>query len=365
MKKKYFFGYLFVRFAKLIALLAFLSGCAYAIYLYSLANIRAESVRYRPSRDLDSRLDNLDREIGRAVSIVNKYQASAGKPECKVVRVPLLHGSESESDFRQLQAQLAAAGEIRTNLKSALVEALEQNIGLIQAKLRAHAEAIAAEEARAHPKKEATAAPTPTPVPTPEPAVARVDQIESLFPFNPAQRDVEGRNSKFEKSREYIGSLEAAAENPENKATLKTILGELDSLQKLMPVTLTLQEQAPAPAPMSSAPLNVEKPEPRKTPNAAKVAQNLGLVYSEVRGALLNAWELDDALTDASNVAAGEQEHYRLASLTLRGLWLERLASIGVAFLCATFAAFLLLVLADITQSFLDTASNTGELLKK
>jgi len=69
--KKYFFGYLFVRIAKFLAVVIVLIGLAYAIFQFAQASIAAESVQYLPNPTVRQHLDKLLTRFFEAQSLVS------------------------------------------------------------------------------------------------------------------------------------------------------------------------------------------------------------------------------------------------------------------------------------------------------
>ncbi|HVF22161.1 MAG TPA: hypothetical protein VM941_03765, partial [Pyrinomonadaceae bacterium] len=76
--------------------------------------------------------------------------------------------------------------------------------------------------------------------------------------------------------------------------------------------------------------------------------------------AVLSSWALDDAYEDAAEVAGSESNKCQASSLVENGIWLSAFGQMAMAIIAALFLAFLILVMADLTQTLLDTATNTG-----
>jgi hypothetical protein len=79
-----------------------------------------------------------------------------------------------------------------------------------------------------------------------------------------------------------------------------------------------------------------------------------------VRESVLNSWAIDDAFDECSELVGSESNSCQAASLILNGIWLAAFAQMAVCLVASVFLAFLILVMADLTQTLLDTATNTG-----
>ncbi|HAF14966.1 MAG TPA: hypothetical protein DHU55_00585 [Blastocatellia bacterium] len=99
--------------------------------------------------------------------------------------------------------------------------------------------------------------------------------------------------------------------------------------------------------------------------NAEKVADQLEQLRSAVRQAVLSSWALDGAFDRVSELSLSEQNKCRSATLTTKGIWLSAFGQIGTGAVATAFVAFLILVMADLTQTLLDTATNTGTMARK
>ena len=75
-----------------------------------------------------------------------------------------------------------------------------------------------------------------------------------------------------------------------------------------------------------------------------------------MRFCLLGRYALVDKAIDK---AATEADHQRVAALAVQRVWVRATGHIMLILVAACFAAFLVLVMADLTQTLLDTATNT------
>jgi len=99
--------------------------------------------------------------------------------------------------------------------------------------------------------------------------------------------------------------------------------------------------------------------------NAEKVADQLEQLRNSVRQAVLSSWALDGAFDRVSELSLSEQNKCRLATLRTKGIWLNAFGRIAIGAVATAFVAFLILVMADLIQTLLDTATNTGMMAQK
>jgi hypothetical protein len=261
------------------------------------------------------------------------------------------------SDFDRVEEVLKVVDRERQTLKQAVVERFEQLIDEIQKKLRAYATSLS-------PASPSPAVPTPTPMatatPVPKPAP---NERKTVFSEQLSQADIETRLSGLNSNAQFLKVLATTAENPENRAKLLESIKRLDELKTLLPSrpaapTEVLQQEEP----QQYSPQNrqVPLPEPRKVLNAEKVAEQLGQLRNSVRQAILSSWALDDAFDEIQELSAPERNKCRSATLAVTRIWLNAFGVMALGIVAMAFVAFLILVMADLTQTLLDTATNTG-----
>ena len=148
-----------------------------------------------------------------------------------------------------------------------------------------------------------------------------------------------------------------------NRAKLSDSVKRLDELKTLLPS----RRAAPTEVPQQYSPQNpqVPLPEPRKVLNAEKVAEQLGQLRNSVRQAVLSSWALDDAFDQTQTLLTPQQDKCRSATLAVTRIWLSTFGLIAAGGIASAFIAFLILVMADLTQTLLDTATNTGVMARK
>lgn len=351
--RKYFFGYLFVRIAKILAIIVLLVGVGYILSKYGQANIAADSASYRTSDVLELQLNKLGGSFARTKDLVGQYAGSEAVAQIRSPDFP--RGIDSNGDFERLSKQLVSVDQRRQEMKETIIRRFEALVAQIEEKLRAHAATLAA------------GAPQPLPAPTaamPSPGagaiVSQSNERETLFIPNLTRYDIQARSAALERTRQMLKTLESTAENPENRRILTDSAAQLDELEKLLPSPRETSQTEPSPI---TTPPRSESPEPTPPPkefSAEKVANQLRQARLDIRSAMLSSWSLDDAFEQASSIAAVERAKCRLASLTVKGIWLKAFGEIGIALVMTIFTAFLVLVFADLLQTLLDTATNTG-----
>jgi hypothetical protein len=344
--KKYFFGYLFVRIAKLLAITIVVIGIAYAIFRVAQGRVAAESARYQPSTSLSQQLQNLSAKLSDTRGLVEKFTKEKTVP--RVNSHPFPGNIESNEHFERLAEALQSMDFDRQGLKHSIVERFEFSVGEIQDRLRAHAASLS---------PPVTASPTivaSTPQPTLMPQAAPTEyKAENLFSYLSAE-DIEMRISKLDTTKQFLKVLETTAENPENRSRLAQCINQLDALRDLLPSKTEVPSEAEA-TPITQAPVS----EQRKILNAEKVADQLQQLRTGVQRAILSSWALDDAFDRASALSVSEQNKCRSATLVVKGIWLSVFGQIATGVVTTGFVAFLILVMADLIQTLLDTATNT------
>ncbi len=337
--KNYVFGYLFVRIAKVFAIILLLCGMGVAVATYVQASLGARSLRYEPSNGLGRKILTLSREWTHTLNLVTGLLG--GTPSSTISLEDLSRPSTS-AQFEAVAKQFATIDAGRRDLKKALVSEFESAVLQIEEKLRAHAASLAGEDAPAKPRRApspAKAAPPETPAP---PTV-----------FSPLGRSqVAGRRHSITEARNFLWELKSKAENPENGQILAQAVSELAKLERLIPADLAASpNKTPEAAPTDSATPAREKLV------AERVADQLAQVRALIQEALLTEWSIDDALAQANAELETERKKCMDAEWELKRMWLSAWVNIGLILAGSLAAAFLILVLSDVTRSFLDTAT--------
>lgn len=351
--RKYFFGYLFVKIAKLLAVLALVVGLGYLLWKYGQAHLAAESASYRSSDFLQSQLAMLASVASSTQAIVKGF---AGEPALGQMKEPSFASNVSSStDFEMIKKEIAQLDQDRQQMKQAVISRFEAMVVEIEQKLRARVAALAA--ISASPATQASA-PSGTPESTATPPPVSTEK-EMLFVENMGGFEIQRRAALMEKAKQLLILLQTGAENPENRQTLADAATQVDQLGTLLP-PVPEPVQPPAPALAEEGPRTIAPSSPPKVFNAEKVANELRAARFGVREAILSSWHLDEVFARTSEAVSIESAKCRLASLSVKGIWLSFFGQAGLAFLAAALVAFLILVFADLTQTLLDTATNTG-----
>lgn len=321
----------------------------FAFVLYAQSSMRVETVRYQPSDELQRHLAELNDKYLLTLRLLSSLRLPKSAVDSVLPKFP--QSIRSERDFQRLREDLGQFSEQRTAIKQAVVQNLENSVQQIETKLRRHVESIQA-------KTDKTPA-TPTPGPAVTPATTPSSEPATLYSKDVDQSEIKARVSTIKKSKEFLEGVTADSQNPENIRLLADAMAELDNLQALiisvMPVATEEATAPPTPSPQQSM----------KVLNAEKVAERLSQLLASVRGAVLSSWTLDEALEQTVRIVDVEADRRRVSDLQVGGIWLSASAQIALVVLGSVVSAFLVLVMADLTQSLLDTAKNTRVIADK
>lgn len=296
-------------------------------------------------------MSNLQGALADTARLVNAFCAQNGESPSAPATVEFPGVLRNNDDFVRLNGKLEQVDQQRRELKEALVTRFEALVKTTEAKLRAHAAALAPAPPASVPSSAPVAASPPRPTPPP------ADQVETLYSGQLSNYDIQQKTNVLDRGKDFLKVLETSAENPDNRKTLTDSMSQLDALLRLLPAKI----EAPALVEQPVVPeRRFDAPAPRRELNAEKVADQLARLRGSVRQTTLTTWTLDAAYAQASDLANGEQARCRLATLTVKGIWVAAFGQLGVALLATIFGAFLILVLADFMQTLLDTATNTG-----
>lgn len=341
----YPFGYLFVRLAKILAVVLFAAGVLAASLRYVQGSLDARARKYAQSKTLEADLSQLDREYERLQTIMARSLHRTVAPlEARAVAT----APRTTAEFAALGKRLTEISRTRDEIKDSLVATFESTMETIEGKLQAHAASLRGEEA----KKEAPAAGAP-------------DEKKAHLTSETVFVDLGGpelgkRADALSRSREFIVKLKGSAEKAENAALLITALQELEELGRLLPSSL---EIAPAAAAEEKPP--GEEPKPTGPPPqlaAERVANQLRQVRALVRSSVLNDWSIDQKLVRVLDETEAERQKCADSEQALQRLWLETWIWVCAILLGATLTAFLVLVMADLVRSFLDSAAHNAKI---
>jgi hypothetical protein len=355
--RKYFFGYLFVRLAKGIAVLIVIIAFAFVVFKYAQASNSANAATYRSSVALDQRLEKLRVTFERSARLVTAFNSGAEAAKLTAPRFP--RPIDHDADFEAVRARLAKVDQDRGQMKQLVIDRFESAAADIEKRLRDHAASL-----RAGASPPPTSAPMTTPNPTPVTIILPIskEEQETLFSRTVNKGEIDDRFARLEAVKTFLSGLETKAENLENRKKLFDSVTEIEALKKLLPVRLdyTLEPQ-PSATPATQSPAESAKmTEARTLAKAEEVANKLAAHRAAVREAMLNSWAIDEVFDESSELAGVESNKCQSASLIVSGIWLAAVAQMVTALIASVFLAFLILVMADLTQTLLDTATNTG-----
>ena len=351
-KRPYFFGYLFVRAAKPLALIVLVIGIGFSVLQYSQANVAASAAAYRPSGPLQRALATLKDAFSRTAQIINAFDADnrLGTPEIQVPRFPPV--IDSSADFERVGEMLVKIDQQRQEMKQSVVSRFDDATKAIEAKLRAYAATL-------HPPPAATPTAAPTVVVSVNPYSGSGKPQDSLFSPKLSADEVSKRTANLNSRKEFLLGLASKAENPTNRATLNDAAAQLDDLSKLLPDKgASIPAEGPSPSPSAE----VGPDEGRKILPSEQTAGELEQLRAEIRQTMLTSWTVDEAFEQAADLTSVEREKCRVAVLAQQGIWLSVVSKILPALLAAVLVSFLIVVCADLVKTLLDTASHTGVL---
>jgi hypothetical protein len=343
--RRYFFGYLFVKCAKILALLLILAGACGSLLRYAQASLEAASLRYEPNSALLLHLVGINNQLSQMNRIVSHLP---GHRQVVSPQITFDHLAASPADFDVMKTQLEVIEGEKDEAKIAIVKEFETDLEQIEDKLRAHAAELAGG--------------TP-----PVPAIAnkpqsRREPTETTAPSTPptlfqsmSREDIVSRQNTLDEGEEFLTNLQTVVENPDNGRILGLAITEMKQMAKLLPSHLepvpTLRRQPEDAAPPS---------QPSVRFDAIRIADQLQQLRAIVRAAILSDWSIDASLAEATNLWSIERKKCLDAERSVKGLWLSFAGQLSVMVLGVIIAAFLVLVLADLTQTLLDTAIHTG-----
>jgi hypothetical protein len=347
--KKYFFGYVFARGAKLFALLAIAAGVGFCVLQYNQAEIATAAAAYQPSLNLQQTLRKLQESFAATQEIVDSFDRNnqTTTPAMEPPKFPAV--IESNDDFDNISEELIRVDQDVQRLKQSVVERFEGSVTSIEQKLRNYA-------ANLDTARPATA-PATSPVPDAAAIVAAPRQSQTTL-FSPivGPDEIKQRSANLTQRKEFLKSLESKAENAENRAILNEAANQMDQLSKLLPDKI----ETPRATDLNAPPKQTPDEEGRKPLLSERVASQLAQLRNEVRESLLTAWKLDDAFDQATELVAVEREKCRVATLAQKGIWLSAGSKMLPGVFAALLLAFMILVFADLVRTLLDTAAHTG-----
>jgi len=316
------------RFAKTFGCLFFIAGFCASAWIYQQTTPLIESARYQQSDLLAKRLGNLQSIYENSRGLVMKFKGTADFPPdyaAASFKPQFPQQYSSANDFQDLHAQLGRVSAGEDALKRYVIDHFDSLLSDIQRKLIAHA---------------ASLAPSPTPQSNPAPQVASMPDY-GLFENRIDVSQVESRQSTLADAKQFLGTLDSAAEDPANKKTLDDSMTEVDVLAKLLP---SLNGASP---PIQITP---SLPDAREPLNAEKVAARVADIRNRVTLAVLSSWALDEAATEAMLSTEEEQSKFLASEVRIKQLTEELHVKMALAITAGTVLGMFFLLLGDWTQ---------------
>jgi hypothetical protein len=344
-KNTYFFGYLFVRFAKIIALLILVGGAvAITAWTYNYFST-AKGIRYEKDVTLERKLDRLEKtadfatkEVGRITSV-------------RDLKPILLDGSPVDlKGFEKATADVSLVEQRGIDLKERLINGLETKAAKLESELVKFLE----KGAPSSPKEKlpSTSKPTPTPVSSSESYQSIFGELGDL--------DLRPAKSTLDQIGAVYLTLREAAEKQENRRLLNETYEEIYRLREWLPVDIKssipeTQDEAP-----STETAQAVNPYVRAQENLDFIRKSVQLVRNNVT----QGWELDRRLDEAAAQLDSQRVLYRSSIAAKNALRTAWLSDVGKTLLVTLVLAFLVLVGADWLQSFFDTATRADQIQK-
>ena len=351
MKKPYFFGYLFAKAAKGLALFVMLVGIGFCLLQYFQAKAAISAVAYQPSTQLQRALRELKEDFSATERFVSSFNTDNQLtiPRIQVPGFPTVIASNA--DFARTGEILSRVDQERQQLKQSIVGRFATSVKTIEEKLRAYAAGL-----------ESLPPPTDTPVPsrvsTATPLPSPTPQQESLFSAKLGLDEINKRSAILNRRKEFLKVLGTKAENADNRARLNEAVDQLELLSRLLPEKFETSVTAQA----ESAPTPPNEPRPdqsRKVFLSERIAAQLEQLRGEVGQIFLTSWTLDDTFEQAADLNSVERDKCRVSTLAQKGIWLSAVSRITTGLLAAVLGSFLILVCADLVRTLLDTANHT------
>ena len=359
-KSRYTFGYLFVRFSKMLAALMFLAAVGGSVYLWFDYLARVENLAYQPTGSLQVHCTHLQEEL----EFAKKEVSRIGSVEDLSV---LKFSSEcsTAAEFALLLGQLKAAQERESILKERLMAGFVSRVEALRAIIKTTISSIEASRAASRVQSPASTTTTTTvtvPASPLKPVMAGQRTVfESL-----ESRKLDEMTGMMNRVGDFFDRLASDAEREENKRRIEDAHASLNDLIAWLPrkASLASQPQAPLQLVPAKPPTSDTSPAPDPLVEAQKNYENLGSAIEVVRAQVTRDWRLDRVLLETMHAAEEESAKCRASEGQIKVLRLEFLGKAGATLGLGLAVAFLILVFADLLQSFFDTASNSAALVE-
>ena len=363
-KTRYFFGYLFVRFSKLLAILTVLATSVSVIYLWVNYGLKARSLAYHPTSALDLQCRQLEEELEFAKREVSRIGSVGDLSALKFTS-----GCGDSNEFEQLLMELAAASQRQTVLKQRLTDGFASRTELLRNKIRSVIESIEASRDAARPEPQGQNSDSTPPGPRPAPTPSAVGQQKTVFDSLDSGR-LERMLGSLRGVGAFLDQLAAKAEKEENRKLIEDAKAALNDLEAWLPRKQletragSLYETTSPDSTTGAATPENNSPPPDPLTTARGNYAMLGRAIEDVQSEIGRDWRIDRMLLETTQAAESEAQECRSSETALKMLRLNYAGQAGMYLLVGLVIAFLILVFADFLQSFFDTASNSASILE-
>lgn len=319
------------RFAKTVGCLCFVAGIIVAASRYRDSLTAREALRYRESSLLSERLRRVDELYGKTQRTIMEFKGAAEFPAQYAAAsfTPKFPTRiDSVEAFQKARTQLSQVSAAKEALKAFTFERFNSSTEEIRRKLLDYSSSIS------------PSPPHPEP-PAPPDLAPPASSNTGIFEEEMRSSSIKERQGALQKAREFLETLRASAENPENQQKLEGAIAELSVLSKLLP------EEAARAEPRSSAPA---PPSPTEPTNAQKVAERLTQVQASVRAAVLSSWALDEAFDRALQTLDNEQQAFSRAGMLVNREKEQARLFMAIAIAAGTLSGMFFLLIGDWTQ---------------
>jgi hypothetical protein len=356
--RKYFFGYWFVRLAKVIGLLAMLATLGYiglTTSIYFAANAGAQ---YGPDENLRLALNRTNEELQYAKKEVGRITNTTDLPDLSVPTLP-----RAVEEFEPAAVFIQQAEAQRQTLKQRTMAKLESSITTLQEKI---ADTIRSIERTRQDMESQPKPSTPVTPAAPVPAVphsALDGPVRNVFGVD----NTGSLHRTLEQAQNFFTNLAEKAEKEENKALLKSTLEEIGKLKSWLPKPPTDYDPIRKAVPVNPEVITSDSESSLATDplnTALTTHRNLATTLFKLRSSITENWTLDGTLTRAATKLENERDQCRGAEVIQRNLRSAWLTKVFLTLLAGIAAFFMILVFADFIQSFFDTASSAGKILE-
>jgi hypothetical protein len=363
-KTRYIFGYLFVRFSKLLAILTAVATTVTVIYLWVDYGMKADNLAYRKTSTLDLQCTQLEDELEFAKREVSRIGSVGDLPTIKFPS-----GSRNSDEFNALLGSLQSASQRQSVLKERLTTGFSTRTELLRSKIRSAIESIEASRASARPEPQVQSSPAPPPVERIAPSPSATSHQRTVFDSMDSRR-LDNMLGTMRQVGDFLDQLASKAVKEENKKLIQDAKAALNDLTSWLPskqVETSGGSSIERPSTNTSVGESTKRddgPPPDPLTTARNNYQNLGNAIEMVRTEISRNWRIDRIMLETTQMAEVEAQKCRNAEASLKMLRLSSAGKVGIYLLNGLIVAFLILVFADFLQSFFDTASNSASILE-